>query len=79
MQQLDAKAFADAVRSHWTIKNSPRQQADATFVGNQCRVRTGLADAAPSLGRRETLGLLRHETFEKIAANRVCRLCNFIN
>ncbi|MDG3005966.1 ISAs1 family transposase [Paludisphaera mucosa] len=74
----DARAFADAVRGHWTIENSLHWQLDVTFGEDACRVRTGLADANLSVVRRAALGLLKNEKSEKIGVKnkRLAAACN---
>ena len=77
-RRLEAKEFADAVRSHWTIENSLHWQLDVTFGEDACRVRIGLADANLSVVRRAALGLLKNETSEKIGIKnkRLAAACN---
>jgi len=77
-RRLDAKGFADAVRSHWGIENSLHWQLDVTFGEDACRVRLGLADANLSVIRRAALGLLKNETSEKIGVKnkRLAAACN---
>jgi predicted transposase YbfD/YdcC len=38
---LSAEAFADAVRSHWSIENNLHWILDVTFNGDQSRLRAG--------------------------------------
>jgi predicted transposase YbfD/YdcC len=77
-RRLDARAFADAVRGHWTIENSLHWQLDVTFGEDRCRVRMGLAGANLSVVRRAALGLLKNEASEKIGVKnkRLAAACN---
>ena len=56
-RKLSARAFAAAVRGHWSIENSLHWQLDVTFGEDQSRVRRGHADANFSILRRAALSL----------------------
>ncbi|WP_337177623.1 ISAs1 family transposase [Paludisphaera sp.] len=77
-RRLEAREFADAVRSHWGIENSLHWQLDVTFGEDACRVRHGFASANLSVVRRAALGLLKNETSERIGVQnkRLAAACN---
>ena len=58
---LDARAFAQAVRQHWSVENPLHWSLDVTFREDQSRART--RDAAQNLAtlRRLALNLLKHD------------------
>jgi len=57
---LTARAFGEAVRSHWSIENRCHWQLDVTFQEDQSRIRKGHADANFSVMRRTALSLLKN-------------------
>lgn len=61
-RKLSAKAFAAAVRGHWSIENSLHWQLDVTFGEDQSRLRRGHADANFSILRRTALSMLTNNT-----------------
>lgn len=65
-RKLSAKAFAAAVRGHWSIENSLHWQLDVTFGEDQSRVRRGHADANFSILRRTALSLLKNNHSLKV-------------
>lgn len=65
-RKLSAKAFAAAVRGHWSIENSLHWQLDVTFGEDQSRVRRGYADANFSILRRTALSLLKNNHSLKV-------------
>jgi predicted transposase YbfD/YdcC len=42
---VSAERFAQAVHGHWSIENRLHWQLDVTFQEDQCRIRTGSANA----------------------------------
>lgn len=58
---MSARRFANAVRSHWSIKKRLHWQLDVTFQEDLCRVRKGHADVNISSIRRTALTLLKNE------------------
>jgi len=65
-RKLSARAFAAAVRGHWSIENSLHWQLDVTFGEDQSRVRRGHADANFSILRRAALSLLKNNKTLKV-------------
>jgi predicted transposase YbfD/YdcC len=65
-RKLSAKAFAAAVRGHWSIENRLHWQLDVTFGEDQSRVRRGHADANFSILRRTALSLLKNNNSLKV-------------
>lgn len=61
-KKLTAKAFAGAVRGHWSIENQLHWQLDMTFGEDQSRIRRGYADENFSTLRRTALALLKNNT-----------------
>lgn len=61
----DAKKFADAVRSHWSIENSLHWVLDVAFDEDQSRVRK---DNAP-----ENMAMLRHVALNLIKADKLVK------
>jgi predicted transposase YbfD/YdcC len=56
---LSAKAFADAVRSHWAIENNLHWTLDMTFNEDQSRLRIGHGAKNMAVVRHFALNLLR--------------------
>jgi predicted transposase YbfD/YdcC len=65
-RKLSAKAFAAAVRGHWSIENSLHWQLDVTFAEDQSRLRRGHADANFSILRRTALSMLKNNKTLKV-------------
>lgn len=65
-KKLSARAFARAVRSHWSIENRLHWQLDVTFNEDQSRIRQGHADANFSILRRTALSLLKNNHTAKV-------------
>lgn len=65
-KKLTARAFATAVRSHWSIENRLHWQLDVTFNEDQSRIRQGHADANFSILRRMALSLLKNNHTSKV-------------
>lgn len=63
---LTARAFGEAVRSHWAIENRCHWQLDVTFQEDQCRLRKGHADANFSSLRRTALSLLKNNHSRRV-------------
>jgi predicted transposase YbfD/YdcC len=61
----DAKAVAEAVRSHWGIENNLHWHLDVAFREDSSRVRTGHGAENLSRIRRIALNLLKREHTEK--------------
>jgi len=59
---LDAKAFGQAVRTHWAVENSLHWVLDVTFREDESRLRRGHAAENFSILRRLVLNLLKQET-----------------
>jgi predicted transposase YbfD/YdcC len=59
-KNLTARAFGEAVRSHWSIENRCHWQLDVTFQEDQCHIRKGHADTNFSSLRRTALSLLKN-------------------
>ena len=62
---LNVERFAHAVRLHWGVENQLHWVLDVQFGEDQCRVRTGHADANLATLRRLALNLLKRETTKK--------------
>ena len=62
---LDVERFARAVRLHWGVENQLHWVLDVQLGEDQCRVRTGHADANLATLRRLALNLLKRETTKK--------------
>lgn len=65
-KNLTARAFGEAVRSHWSIENRCHWQLDVTFQEDQCRIRKGHADANFSSLRRTALSLLKNNHSRRV-------------
>lgn len=65
-QQLSARRFGQAVRSHWSIENRLHWQLDVTFQEDQSRLRLGHADTNFSILRRTALSLLKNNHTAKV-------------
>jgi predicted transposase YbfD/YdcC len=63
---VDAKRFAEAVRTHWSIENSCHWILDVAFREDESRVRTGFAAENLGLVRRLALSLLQQEKSLKV-------------
>lgn len=63
--EADAKLFARAVRTHWTIENQLHWSLDMTFREDDCRVRQGHAAQNFATIRHIALNLLKNETTSK--------------
>lgn len=63
---VNAKQFAAAVRSHWSIENSCHWILDVAFREDESRVRTGFAAENLGLVRRLALSLLQQEKGLKV-------------
>lgn len=59
---INAKAFAEAARSHWGIENVLHRTLDVTFREDDCRVRKDHAPQNLSALRKFALTLLRQDT-----------------
>jgi len=59
---LSAKAFADAVRSHWAIENNLHWTLDTTFNEDQSRLRAGHGAKNMAVVRHFALNLVRQAT-----------------
>ena len=59
---LDAKAFGNAVRTHWAVENSLHWVLDVTFREDESRLRRGHAAENFGILRRLALNLLKQET-----------------
>jgi predicted transposase YbfD/YdcC len=63
---LTARAFGEAVRSHWSIENCCHWQLDVTFQEDQCRLRKGHADANFSAMRRMAISMLKNNRGRRV-------------
>ena len=61
----EALAFAEAVRSHWSIENSCHWVLDVAFREDDCRVRKGNGAQNFAILRRIALNLLKQEKTAK--------------
>lgn len=62
---LAARAFGDAVRSHWGIENQLHYVLDVTFHEDQSRIRAGYAAENVAVLRHIALNLLRQQTVKR--------------
>jgi predicted transposase YbfD/YdcC len=60
--EADARKFARAVRSHWSIENSLHWSLDVNFGEDQCRVREGNAAENFAILRHLAINILKADT-----------------
>ena len=61
----DVKAFAHAVRSHWSIENQLHWQLDVTFREDDSRAKKDNSPLNLNILRKESLRLLKQADFAK--------------
>lgn len=66
----DAKEFARAVRSHWSVENNLHWCLDVCFNEDQARARSGFAAQNLSTLRRLCLNILKRDPNKKLSLNR---------
>jgi predicted transposase YbfD/YdcC len=66
---LDAAAFNQRVRAHWSIENNFHWVLDMTFREDACRIRRGHGAQNFAILRRIGLNLLKRERFAKASLN----------
>jgi len=65
-EELCAKEFAHAVRTHWEIENKLHWSLDVTFREDECRIRKGNAPENMSIIRQLALSMLKAEKSAKV-------------
>ena len=76
---MDAKRFAHAVRTHWSVENGLHWTLDMTFREDDSRMRTGYSAENFAMMRRIALSLVKRDTTSKRSLKRRRKICGYDN
>jgi len=74
---MDAKKFAHAVRSHWSVENNLHWTLDMTFREDDSRMREGYSAENFAMMRRIALSIVKRDTTSKRSLRRRRKICNY--
>ncbi|WP_319559470.1 ISAs1 family transposase [Marispirochaeta sp.] len=73
---MNAKRFAHAVRSHWSVENTLHWTLDMTFREDDSRMREGYSAENFAMMRRLALSLMKRDKNSKRSLKRRRRICH---